>query len=116
MRWFAVLFLAALCGCSTVQSRIRERHEVFEKLSARDQGLVTKGEVREGMTKDAVYIAWGKPDEVMEGSKEKRPFELWRYYIATQQLRPRYTYAPRFFGRHIAYDTFYDPYYTTDWY
>ena len=59
--------ILSLCGCSTVQSRIRERRSAFEKLPPRQQELVIHGKVSEGMSADAVYMAWGRPDEITRG-------------------------------------------------
>lgn len=109
------LAILLLCGCSTVQSRIRERHATFERLPPSQQSLVLRGEVREGMSRDAVYIAWGRPEEVSRGTQRGRSFEVWTYYMATQEVIPRYTYVPRVVGRHRILDSIYNPQYITHW-
>lgn len=38
------------------------------------------------MTRDAVFLAWGKADQVTTGSENGRPVETWRYTT----LRPVY--------------------------
>jgi hypothetical protein len=108
--------LLLLCGCSTVQSRVRERHAAFEQMPPPQQSLVLRGEVREGMSRDAVYIAWGKPEEVSRGTRHGQPFEVWTYYMAAQDVIPRYTYAPRVIGRHHVLNSVYTPQYITHWY
>lgn len=70
---FGCLLLAA---CSTVDSRIKERPAVYSALSRRDQALVRSGTIREGLSKDAVYIAWGAPAQVRSGSRNGHPYEL----------------------------------------
>ena len=68
-----------LVACSTVDSRINERPAVYSVLSRRDQALVRSGTIREGLSKDAVYIAWGAPAQVRSGSRNGHPYEAWVY-------------------------------------
>lgn len=109
------MILPLLCGCSTVQSRVRERRAAFQQMPPRQQSLVLHGEVREGMSPDAVYIAWGRPEEISRGVRRGQPFEVWTYYIASQEVIPRYTYVPRFVGRHHVLGSIYNPQYITHW-
>lgn len=44
------------------------------------------GRIMEGMSPDAVYLALGRPDRVTRGSRDGKPFELWRY----TELQPVY--------------------------
>ncbi len=73
----AVLVLAA--GCETPTTRARLHPGAFAKLSAADQRLVLAGKVRDGLTADAVYIAWGEPDEKRATTGGKEPAESWLY-------------------------------------
>ena len=59
-----VFFVA---GCTTIDTRIAERREAFSRMSQRDQALVQQGTIREGMSQDAVYIAWGPPSQRAPG-------------------------------------------------
>ena len=86
------LFLGA---CST-DSRIQERAAVYSSLSPRDQALVKSGRVREGLPKEAVYIAWGAPDQVRVGSRNGHRYEAWVY-----------TTLKTAFGSDYFYPTFY---------
>jgi hypothetical protein len=72
-----------LGGCSTTETRISERPQVFQSLSPNDQALVRQGRIREGMTQDAVYIAWGAPNQRGFGSGGGRPIETWIYNSTT---------------------------------
>lgn len=81
----ALLF--ASCAPSTPQSRIEKAPEKFERLSPREKGLVQRGELSRGMSKDAVWIAWGSPASSYEGSKNGKPSERWDYTGS----RPVYT-------------------------
>jgi len=46
-----------LTSCTTTETRIKERPAAYAALSPSDQALVQQGQVREGMSQDAVYIA-----------------------------------------------------------
>jgi len=61
--------LLVLAGCSTVESRIQGNPAAFASLSPADQALVRQGNVRAGMPKAAVYIAWAVPTRCVEASE-----------------------------------------------
>jgi len=67
-------------GCSTPQTRISERPEVYQRLSSTDQALVAQGRIREGMSQDAVYIAWGAPNQRAVGRNRGSAVETWIYF------------------------------------
>lgn len=86
--WACVLTaaLALLSGCATrsgAERRIERRPDLFARLNDRERELVTQGEVAEGMSRDAVYLAWGRPDMVRSGSREGRESESWAYFDST---------------------------------
>ncbi|MDP9097388.1 MAG: hypothetical protein M3N48_00130, partial [Verrucomicrobiota bacterium] len=56
-----------LPGCSTTETRISDHPEIFQTLSPRDQELVKAGKIREGMSQNAVWVAWGSPDQKATG-------------------------------------------------
>src|SRR3981081_4368065 len=64
----AALLSSLLPGCSTVESRIKSNPQIYASLSPADQALVRQGQIREGMSKAAVFLAWGNPDRVRSGS------------------------------------------------
>ncbi len=68
-----------LGGCETPLTRAHDHPAVFGKLSAADQRLVLFGEVHPGMSADAVYIAWGTPDEKRMTGSGKNAAESWFY-------------------------------------
>lgn len=78
-----VLSLAlTLVSCvppSTPQTRISSNHAVFSKLSLEQQQLVRQGQIVTGMPADAVYMAWGRPARVFNGSKDGKNRERWDY-------------------------------------
>lgn len=80
----AVAAFALLCGaCASrpaSEKRFERNPEIISKLSSRERELVRRGEVAEGMSRDAVFIAWGRPDDVRTGSREGRERERWTYF------------------------------------
>ena len=99
-----------LTSCSTIESRISENPEIYRNLSSRDQALVNQGEIRYGMSRNAVWLAWGSPDFKVIGNMRGHSTETWIYvHYATYPFYPYYgPYGPGFgfFG-----DPFYDPFY-----
>lgn len=116
-----------LASCSTPGSRISERPEVYNALSPTDQALVRDGKIREGMSQDAVYIAWGAPNQRGVGRNRGRNVDTWIYFsTAAGDYYPSpflYGYGYRYGGsflhrhrsgryhRHVYYDPFYDPFF-----
>jgi hypothetical protein len=76
----AVIATAFLVQCSsTPKTRIEKNPQMYGKLSARDQHFVTHGLIHEGMTRDGVFLAWGRPDTVSVGVNRGRESENWTY-------------------------------------
>jgi hypothetical protein len=72
--------LLAGCASSTVQSRRQERPAAYEALPTESRELVDQGQIKAGMGMDAVYIAWGKPGEVLKGGNETGETVTWDYF------------------------------------
>jgi len=98
----AVAALLSSCA-STPESRIRQNPDVFAALDAADQELVRRGELRMGMSPEAVVLAVGRPsrvDQVVEVGTPPR--EIWLYagtrpvYINTWAPPPMYGRCGRF--------------------
>lgn len=87
----AVLLLGFLAGCSTVDSRIQGNPQTFASLSPTDQALVRHGGIREGMSRAAVYLAWGRPNRMKYGSRAGVPFEAWIYTTTRTEFAPSYS-------------------------
>jgi hypothetical protein len=83
MKTFLSALSAALllvsCVPSTPQSRIQREPGKFAALSEKHQSLVQQGQISRGMTPDAVYLAWGGPARIFQGSKNGNPTERWDY-------------------------------------
>jgi len=80
-----------LTSCSTPQTRISDHPDLYQTLSHRDQALVGQGQVRIGMPRTAVWLAWGSPDRKIMGNMGGGPTETWIYsYYATYPYYPPY--------------------------
>ena len=104
---FLVLLLSS---CQTgAENRISQNPALYKKLSTKDRALVAAGDVREGMSKDAVYLAWGRPDMVRESSTTGNISESWAYFITrpvpTSSLSYANVYRP-FYGRYGVHPRF----------
>jgi len=73
------LLASFVAGCSTVESRIKSNPQIYASFSPADQALVRQGQIREGMPKAAVFLAWGKADRIQSGVRLGHPFEAWVY-------------------------------------
>jgi hypothetical protein len=120
-----------LTGCSTTETRISDHPEIFQSLSPNDQALVRQGQIRSGMSQNAVWLAWGSPEQKAAGEMRGRATETWVYMnYATVPYPYGYGYPYRYgypygFGftsvglvrthhhnRFVFFgDPFYDPFY-----
>ena len=96
-----VLLLLLLTGCATPGRRARQNPAAFHRLSPSDQKLVLHGKIRPGLDKEAVFIAWGKPDWKLQGGKGEEECESWIYYRETTVYEP--------FSSEDAYSPFLQP-------
>src|SRR5258707_14992753 len=75
--------LACLCltGCatSTLESRKKERPAAYAGLTPEIRALVDAGQIKVGMPMDAVYIAWGKPAQVLAREDPGGAATIWLY-------------------------------------
>ena len=70
---------ALLAGCQTVDSRIKEKPDVFAKLDAATQDKVKQGVIEIGFTEDMVYLALGAPDHKRESISPAGSTVTWIY-------------------------------------
>src|SRR5439155_7503359 len=78
-------------SCETTQDRISKNPEIYQRLSARDQALVSQGQIRAGMSQNAVWLAWGSPDRKIVGNMRGHATETWIYiYCVTYPYYPYY--------------------------
>lgn len=76
------LFLA---GCSTFESRAREKAPVFQSLPPDTQARLQRGQISIGDSQDMVYIALGYPDEVRDVTTQQGQQTQWIYRTYWQQ-------------------------------
>lgn len=82
--WLVLMVLAAGCATkSTVETRIAERSIAFASLPVEHQELASDGQVAIGMSEDAVYIAWGRPAQVLQSGDSSGMRTTWLYHGTT---------------------------------
>lgn len=100
-------FFLLLLGCQGPATRARDQPAALRQLSAADQQLVLAGRIREGLGKDAVAVAWGKPSRVATFNVGRRSFDLWFYTQVQYGVAGGYFGVSRDFrfpGGHARYD------------
>ena len=90
-------------GCTTVPNpqdrRIGENPQWYQSLSQSDQLLVRQARIREGMGKNAVFLAWGQPDSVTTGTDHGKPVETWIYTAVQPQYVTGFSMGgPAYYG------------------
>ena len=88
-----------LTSCSTPQTRISEHSDLYQGLSQKDQALVSQGQIRIGMSRSAVWLAWGSPDRKIVGNMGGGRTETWIYtYYVSYPYYPYYPPLDYYFG------------------
>jgi hypothetical protein len=94
-----------LIGCSTTQTRISEHPGLYKSISRRDQAFVNQEQIRLGMSRPAVWLAWGSPNRRIIGNMNGATTETWIYtYYANCPYCP-YERLDEYFGAPL-YDPF----------
>src|SRR5687767_11302134 len=77
-----VVLVALVTGCatSTVETRKQERYSAYSNLPVEERSLIDQGKIQIGMPMDAVYIAWGKPAQVLEQQTPTGAIVTWLYH------------------------------------
>jgi len=82
-RLFRTLILASslgfLVGCQSVESRIREKPDVYAGLDLETQDKIKQGIIDLGYTPDMVYLALGEPNQKRESRTENGRTLTWIY-------------------------------------
>jgi hypothetical protein len=104
------LFVAG-CKTTTVQTRKAERSSAYTNLPPEFQSQVDQGRIKVGMPMDAVYIAWGKPSQILQGESSEGPLTTWLYHGITYEEFRYWNWRP-YYSR---YGYWSDPYLERDY-
>ncbi|MFT4639550.1 MAG: hypothetical protein ACI8T1_002875 [Verrucomicrobiales bacterium] len=74
-----LLFVSCASNETIRQRRVDANADSYNSLSDSDRELVDQGKIREGMAKQAVFISWGRPNDIRKGSNSGVPYETWIY-------------------------------------
>lgn len=74
-----ILAMAVSCAPSTPQKRIEKNIAMYTSQPAKHQELVKRGELARGMSKEAVFLAWGNPAQRFQIMQNKELAERWDY-------------------------------------
>ena len=78
-----LLFAQALGGCTTLtpaERRVEKNPDLFATIPEREKPIVLRGDIVEGMSRDAIFLAWGRPGQVASGSRNGKTTEKWAYF------------------------------------
>ena len=105
---YILLMTLALTGCatSTVESRKHERMAAYSSLSPEMKSLVDQKRIKVGMSMDAVYIAWGKPSQILTGESSQGNTVTWLYHGTYLEAHRYWTSRPYFHGRYCYPETY----------
>lgn len=93
------ILLVTGCKTSTVQSRKQERASAYQELGAEMRQLVDNGQIAVGMPMEGVYIAWGKPDQILRGESPTGRTVVWIYHGTVMQEYRFWNYRHYGYGR-----------------
>lgn len=108
---FAVSFglLLAACQTSTPASRIEENPVLYRALSPEQQLMVQQGRICKGMSREAVFLAWGNPGSApLKGEKAGKAYERWVY--TRERAVPVDTIGGGWYGGPWGHRGWYEPY------
>lgn len=100
----SLILLLAGCATNSVESRKKEKRVAYQGLSPGFKALVDQGQIEKGMSEEAVYVAWGKPTEILEMETAQGPFAKWLYKGIYLQQEQRESVRPDPFGSIYTYD------------
>ncbi len=93
--------LALLAGCQTVDTRIKEKPEVFARLDKVAQDKIKQGIIEIGYTPDMVWLALGAPSEKREKITAEGRAEIWVYSTYYDDYSG---FAPMGYHRRVYFD------------
>ena len=101
---------ALLMGCatSTIESRKKERAAAYTAFPPEVKNFVDNGQIKAGMSEDAVYIAWGPPAEILHSETGNRTESTWLYHGGWMEETRYWTYREAGRGRDIYLERYLD--------
>lgn len=75
----SLLSLVLLAACASPESRIKDRPEIYSKLTPVQQEQVRKGDISIDMPDFGVELALGRPDSITERVEAKGTVRVWHY-------------------------------------
>ena len=82
--WPCLTMLSLLLFVGCVSSHIAARRQAYAAdyaaLTAEEKALVDRGQLQQGMSTNAVLIAWGQPTTISTIPTPNGPFVIWEYY------------------------------------
>ena len=95
MKTAGVIVLAGLlAACSSVNNRKNERQSDYQSLPPSTKALVDQGRIEAGMDTNAVYLAWGPPTEISDGTGPEGAQMIWIYSGTRAVHVPGWSYLP----------------------
>ncbi|MFC5049627.1 hypothetical protein ACFPK9_03205 [Rubritalea spongiae] len=107
------LFLSS-CATDAIQRRIDKNPEMYSRLNADDKQRVNSKKIAQGMSKEAVFLAFGGPSRSAKGLKNGKHYERWYYTRLTPDYVGGYypgygRYGPRgYYGYGAGFSAFPD--------
>ena len=99
LHFLFLALLAAGCATSNINSRKLERSPAYAALTPEQRALVDRGEIKVGLTMDAVYVAWGQPSQIMASESGAGATTTW-IYSGTVWREQRYWAYQSYGGRY----------------
>jgi hypothetical protein len=107
-----LLSVLLLAGCATgsVETRRQERMTAYTALTPEQKDAVDHGKIKVGMSMDAVYIAWGKPSQILTSESSEGSTVTWLYHGTYLEEHRYWTYRgyyhrDRYYtSPHLSYD------------
>jgi hypothetical protein len=101
--------LLAGCATSTIESRRKEKFGSYSALPRDEKELVDKGQIKTGMSQDAIYIAWGPPAQILQNQAGTSGVQtIWLYEGTTMQETRYWTFREVPYGGHVFFERYLD--------
>ena len=100
LQYLLLVLLTAGCATSNVTTRKQERSSAYAALTPEQRALVDRSEIKVGLPIDAVYIAWGKPSQIMASETGAGATTTWIYSGTVWREQRYWAYQSYYGGRY----------------